>query len=233
MSRRLAALLMLLAVTPSVVDATQVREAGRRNLRIEYDNGDRLSIDCGVEQCALSMRVERRSFRLDQADLGVSEIYPDHARLYFVDEEGRGKKFEFEVSAACADEIKPGLFECSVSALVRDGKIEGVSLERYSRPELFSFDPSAPPERLTWAYTLVATSKERLELLRPVLEAKGYRLEDEIDEWNDVRNRQPSSWVMRVFKEEDFTLPVLAQRKREFVDLAEKHGVELYSVILE
>jgi hypothetical protein len=233
MHRLSLAFLLVFALSPSLASATAMMEPVRHSFRIDFDNGDRLSIDWGNDEYVLSLLVNGKGFQFDAAALGVTAIYPDDANLYSGPNSGRNKYFSFDVSVACPEEVQPYFYSCKASALVQQGKPLEVDIHRFRPPEDYVFDPSAPPKPMSWEYTLLSPSREKLERLAPILEAMGYKRVLDIGKYLDWRKNQPSRWGLYVSRDEGFTPTILAQRKHEMGELAAKYGVEFHGVLLE
>jgi hypothetical protein len=233
MRRSSLAWLLLLALVPSLAGATAMTEPGRRSFSVAFDNGDRLAIDCDEEQCVLSLLVNGQRFRFDRADLGVRDIYPDEARLYSGFASGRDQYFSFDVSVACPEEVQPHFYSCSANALVQEGKPLEVDIHRFHPPERYAFDPEAPPTPMSWEYTLLSPAKDKLERLLPILAAMGYESQFGIGEYVGPKSSRRGQWELVVRRNEGYTPALLAQRKREFTDLAATHGVEFHAVLVE
>ena len=233
MRRSLLAVPCLLALAPSLADATAMMEPPRRSVALAFENGDRLAIDCDPDQCVLSLSVNGKPFRFDRADLGVRDIFPQDANLYSGFASGRDRYFSFSVSVACPEEVQPYFYSCSANGLVQEGKPLEVDIHRFRPMEPYVFDPEAPPVPMSWEYTLLSPSRARLERMLPILAGMGYASQFGIYEHVRATTGEAKRWELVVHRAEGFTPAILAQRKREFAALALEHGVEFHDVLLE
>ena len=124
-------LIALSVLASSMALSKAMMEPYRESLIIEYANGDTLEISCknNATKCLLRLQVNGEEFIYDPAALGAS-ITPRHAILYSGHHSGRSEYFSFQITVECPDSEETQMYRCIARALVDDGQIGHVSIDR-------------------------------------------------------------------------------------------------------
>jgi hypothetical protein len=127
---------MHLASAWSLAMATPMMEAYRKNLSVQFDNGDKLHVEC-KDACVLLLTVNGKNFRYTAKDLNNLELLANNGAYLYSGfgsseyERHRERYFGFELSVNCPEEQTTGLFyRCYVGGIVQDGKLGSVEMYR-------------------------------------------------------------------------------------------------------
>ena len=127
-----AVLPILLALISVDASAFAMVESFRKELNIEFENGDKATISCPKQdKCQLKLSVNGKQFTYGSADFNGRILVPDHLVLYSGPGNGRDEYFVFEVSVSCQEEFTtPGQSYCYASGAVRKGEPLLVTLDQ-------------------------------------------------------------------------------------------------------